>query len=108
LQRQSVLRDEVRNIRNSSLDKRDGYEFLGRDENGTKSFAIYDLKCIREERPGFSPLSSKNIELATAAVFRQIKEVIDGNKEAVKWVAEYNFAGKTKHGNGYKKLSTLY
>jgi hypothetical protein len=95
-----VLRDEHRNIRKIvSFDKRDGYEFLGLDENEIlQFFAMYDLRCIRERRPEFSPLSLKNRELATAAVSRQVREIIEGNKEPVMWVAEDNFAGKTKLG----------
>ncbi len=40
----------------------------------------------------------KNRELATAAVSRRVREIIEGNKEPVMWVAEDNFAGKTKLG----------
>jgi hypothetical protein len=90
-----VLRDELRNIRKiASFDKRDGYEFLGLDENEIlKFFAIYGIRCIGERRPGFSPLSLKNRELATAPVSRRVRETIEGNKEAVMWVAEDNFTG---------------
>ena len=95
-----MLRGEFRNIRKIvSFRKRDGYEFLGLDGNEIlQLLAIYDLRCIRQRRPGVSPLSLKNRELATAAVSRRIRGVIEGNKEPVMWVAEDNFAGKTKHG----------
>jgi hypothetical protein len=54
-------------------------------------------------RPGVSPLSLKNRELATAAVSRQVREIIEGNKGVVMWVAEDNFAGKTKLGEWVQK-----
>jgi len=60
--------------------------------------AVYDLRCIRERRPGFNPPPSlKKRELSTA-VSRRVREEIEGNKDAVMWGAEDNCAGKTKLG----------
>lgn len=105
-----MLRGELRNIRKIvSFYKWDGYEFLGLDKNETPQFfAIYDLRCIRERRPGFSPPSLKNREMATAVVSRRVREILKETRKPLCGLRKTTLRARRNVGNGSEKLSILY